>query len=196
MPAYGPGAPNTAVAPPSGNWFSPLPGYPVAGGAAYSSAGDIGLLPFNVQATVVIKALGLRISTGSAGNAAVGIYADNPTTGRPTGVALGTVSSLVTTTATTVSGLLGATLTLTPGRYWMAAQMDNTTAVLQTVATSASLTGAMVGAPTLAQVTISATNVGMILNVAGTYPTLPDMTGATFVINSGTRTGLVWMQVN
>ena len=102
-------------------------------GTAYCSLGGIGPIGGGNN-TATLAALAARIATASAGgNIQIAIYNDYQasisTPHRP-GTPIDYVSSISTTTATTVTGSLQATHSVSPGYYWFCQQADNTTVKL------------------------------------------------------------------
>lgn len=142
----------------------------------------IGLVPFPVHETMTVSAFVCRITTLAAGgNIQLAVYASDPTTGMPTGNALGTTASQ-TTAATGVFSLAlaGSNFQMTPGVYWWAVNSDNTTVVMASVATGQEWSGALVGAASAANSWSGTTNIGLSWTVAQTFGTWPDLTGGSF----------------
>lgn len=175
----------------SGKFYNPVPAAAIGVGATWSVAGQIAFLPFIVPKAVTIKAIGVGISTAFTGGlAAAGIYANDPTLGQPTGLPIASVSGISLSFTGSVSVLLATPFLLPAGIYWMAVQLDNTTAILRTIATAAGVVGAMMGSATLSNITG-----GLNYFVqTGTYPTLA--TAAAFAEQVGNRNGIAFLQVN
>jgi hypothetical protein len=171
----------------AGNWYVTEGGGLVLGAAA--AANQIRLAPFIVRKAITISQLGGRLTTGSAsGNCQLAIYANNAATGRPTGNALAVTGSISTTTAAAISAdITGADVTLQPGIYWSAVNVDasGASAVFLGPAASAALGGRLIGNSTLS--TAMAGNVaGANLLVAQTFGTWPDLTGGSFTYSAST----------
>jgi hypothetical protein len=174
MPAYGPssGVPFPGYI--SGNWYAPyLSGAPAAGAAGANTVLTLVLHYF--PQTTAISALGTKISTAFAGNAMLGIYAHNPSTGKPTGNVLASVAGLSTAAAANVSAALGANVVLPPGFYWGASEMDNATAAFITPTPTGFGMTNIVGSSTFGNVTFGGT-LGWQVN--NTYGSFPDLTSA------------------
>lgn len=188
------GAPNYI----SNNWYYPYGSVGITSGLA-STAGDINLAPIIIASPVTFKAAALRIATvAAAGNVSIVLYANDPTSNKPIGAPLASVTGLSTATATVVSATFGATVTLQPGIYWLGTQADNATVVFS-IQQNTGATGAVsVGSSSAAGVLLTASTTGpQTLVATGTYPTLPTFTGASsFTASSGNRGAAVALQVN
>ena len=167
----------------SGNWYIPQGMHTVG----VSSAGNVDLVtlcPFVLDRAVTISDLGLRITTGVAvtGLAQAAIYAHNAATGRPTGVALAATGDLAATAAGVVTGdIIGANVTLQPGKYWMAGNNNDTLIAWVTpIININSNVGEMIGSATAANVLPG--NNAQLLGVKATqvFGTWPDLTSASF----------------
>lgn len=169
-----------------GNWYLPIgPSFHVSG--ANGGIGSIRLYPAFIKDTVTLSALGVRISTGSAGNVQAAIYANNAATGRPTGNPLASTASMATTSsATNVNAAVS--VQLTQGLYWFATNIDNTGATLISPGTTAPFVSTVIGSATQSSGLSSGGSVTVGLSTPSTFGTWPDLTAATFteVVNSAT----------
>lgn len=178
----------------SGNWYIPTPYATVSTGAAIP-ANNIKLLPFTVTKPITVSALAARLTTASSGgNFQLAIYANNPTTGRPTGTALCSTASISTTTTGALSAAVGANTLLNPGTYWMAINQDNAVAIYETLAGTVVLMGALIGSATLANVTSSGTAAAFGLSVSQTFGTWPDLTSASFTEQTTQANALLFLK--
>jgi hypothetical protein len=166
----------------SGNWYHMVQGVNLAAGAALAT-NTLRIIPVSFKSRVSVNSLGVRITTlAAAGNIQLALYANNMTTGRPTGTALATTGSISTTLTGPVSATLSAGNTFfEPGIYWLAVNSDNSTVVCQAIATSQVAMGWVIGSATQANITNAATTGALALSVATqTFGTWNDLTSATF----------------
>lgn len=176
----------------SGNWYHP-PG--TVGTSAVFAVNSIRLLlmpPFKQR--VAISALGLKVIATVAGNASCALYAHNPLTGRPTGVAKASVGSLSTAAATVVSSTLleGASVTFEPGLlHWMAVNLDNTTATVQTINSAVAGMNYFVGSATEANINAGTSNMQLGLSTPQAFGAWPDLTSAVFTEITTAGNGMV-----
>lgn len=165
----------------SGNWYHGNTGISVAAGTAMA-ADTIRLIPFVFKTRITIDAIGIRITTASASTSIqAAIYANNPATGRPTGVAMAATNSLSTGTAGGQSVLVAAgATTFEAGIYWFATNTSSSTVVCQAYVNSQVVMGYMIGSPTLTEITSASTTATLSLSVSGqTFGTWPDLTAVT-----------------
>lgn len=161
-----------------GNWYIPLGCNSIGAGTAPGvNSIRLKLVYFPVQIT--IDTLGLNISTlGAGGNVQIAIYANNASTGRPTGTALVSTASITTASTGVVSS--AASLQLGPGFYWTATNTDSAAAVFRAeTAATATFMSMYLGSAT--QVTDLGSSVGIGgLSVSQTFNTWPDLTSGSF----------------
>jgi hypothetical protein len=176
----------------AGYWISPVNTVATTGNTMV--ANNIALHPFVLDRSVTIGELGARVNTAVASTSIqLAIYGS--ANGEPDGAPLATTASLSSATATTVSDNV-ADFNLTGGvTYWMAANSDGTPA-LQGFTGSSLNTGAIVGAPTLAQLSTGNTAANPWRSAAATFGTWPTLTaGATTLQGAGPRGGIVYLYV-
>lgn len=116
----------------SNNWYI-AGGEMIAAAASNSNTnnGTVSCYPFYFHGAGTINALGGFVNTVSAGgNYSVAIYANNSSTMRPTGTALGSSGSLSTTSSAAVSGVVSIAIA-SPRWLWACANSDNNTATLR-----------------------------------------------------------------
>lgn len=181
----------------SGRWIGTITRGSLGAGQT-QGAGTLVLHPFLVYASVSVSELGFRVATVSAGGMTMlGIYAHSATTGRPTGNALAGVTGLSTTTATTVSAVLGAPVTLAAGLYWAAYQPDNATSTAAVPSSSNAMTdlNTLAGASTLATAMTAVNANAQFVFFTNTYGTFPDLTGGAFTDTSNPRGAAVFFKV-
>ena len=143
---------------------------------------------------MTISNLGLRVTIlSAAGNVQAAIYANNPTTGRPTGNALVSTASMSTGATGSVSAT--ASVQLEAGLYWFATNCDNGTAAFSAPNVASTFVGYLIGSATQAtDLTTSQSFWG--LSVSQTFGTWPSLTAASFSeITSQGTTPLVQFQV-
>lgn len=171
----------------SGFYYAALAGC-TAGASASGGNVSISMIPFEIEETITISELGGFVTTAAAsGNFMLAIYANNYAIGRPTGTPLASVVNLSTAAATVVSKALAANVTLQPGIYWIASQIDNATALLQSIATANLHATAWIGSATLTHMGGAATAAVLELRVTNTYANgFPDMSSATIIESVGT----------
>lgn len=176
----------------SGFWHVPPFAGPAGAGAALS-IGSIHCVAFIQPSAEKIQGLGLRIATVSAGgNVQAAIYANNPLTGRPTGVPLAATTSLSTTTAGVVTSAV-TPATIPAGYDWMCVNADNAVVVVTPPSPSATdLTAGIIGSATAANVLSAATTAALFVSTPQTFGTWPTLTGATWTEVAGSNAlGLV-----
>lgn len=175
----------------AGNWYLPHLIVATSNGQA-PGAGSIRLIPGYVKERITVGGLGVDVTTLFAGgNVQAAIYANNPATGRPTGLPLASTSSM----STAVTGVVNSTVSvqLEPGLYWFATNSDNaTSAYMANGSTSPSLS-IWQGSSSLL------TTAGMLsgLTVAQTFGTWPSLTSASFSeLSTSQRIPLVFFNVS
>jgi hypothetical protein len=81
-----------------------------------------------VNASCILSAIRVRFSTGGNGHYDVGIYTDNNgVPGTLLANAASSITALATSTNTLTPSLIGGNLSLSPGCYWLALWLDNST---------------------------------------------------------------------
>lgn len=166
----------------SARWYTPFYRGRSNNGAA-SSSGTIYYHPIYITRAITISDLGCSISNASAGgNVKLAIYANDPSTCRPTGTPLAETGNISTTSTGLVSAdITGANVTLAAGMYWGAFWMDNTTAILRCIERlDFSIMPHLVGSATLANIVDTSNLVLNGLSSAETFGTWPDASGETF----------------
>lgn len=174
------------------NWLLPDGLTALAGTPAAPGVNSIRLFPGRIRERVTINSLGIRVTTLSAGgNVQAAIYANNPTTGRPTGNALASTASM----STTSTGLVNSAVSvqLEPGLYWWATNSDNGTSVLQSVVSAGMLMGMKIGSATQGNALGSGASITG-LAVSQTFGTWPDLTAGSFSeqVNTASMPALVF----
>jgi hypothetical protein len=161
----------------AGKWYIPSGIFSNSAGSA-PGAGSIRLFPGYIKQQCTLNALGVRISTLSAGgNVQAAIYANNPATMLPTGTPLVSSGNMSTTIAASVNAAIS--LQLGPGLYWFGTNCDNGTVSMPAISPSS-----LFGAQNLGSATQSADMAGTFgitgVSVAQTFGTWPDLTSASF----------------
>lgn len=178
----------------AGRWYQMIQGQG-GGGTAWASAGKIAFMPFFLKERVTVSDLGCRINTGAAGgNVQLALYAASAVTKYPTGNALGSTASLTTASAGVVSGSIGS-VQLEPGLYWMAANVDNTTVLFQSLTTSTIAGGVTIGSATQGDVANGNSVSALALTLTQAFGTWPDVTSSSFTISSNNQNALVHLKV-
>ena len=179
----------------AGNWYSPIPyaSYTVGAALVQDSAR---FLPFVLQHAITISDLGARITTlHAANNIQLAIYANDPTTGRPTGSELAATGDITTASTGTVSAdITGSDVTLQPGLYWMAVNSSASTAVCQITRGDVSISGHFIGATALGTVTSGGTSMVFNLSTGLSFGTWGDLTGATWTQNATNAWAVVFLK--
>lgn len=176
-------------------WYaSNLSGILAAGTAM--AVNTVRMVPFIVRETCTISQLGVRITTLGAGSIDLAIYASNPATGLPTGLPLQTAPPIPTNATGPFSASLVAPVQLQPGLYWLASNTNNATAVYQNQGAASPFLAHLLGAPTLAGISASATSSISHLSYAQTYGTWPDVTAATPTLASTTTYASIFALVS
>ena len=157
------------------------------------------LYAFTVRAPITISTLLARVTTVGLGSFQLAIYANNLATGRPTGAVLARTDGMLTTALAAVEAdITGADVTLYPGVYWGATNVDATsgTAVFQSLNSNNAESTALFGALTPTTATGSATTCLVTLTTPMAYNTWNTMTGATFTEVAGGNTGAahIWLK--
>lgn len=174
-----------------GNWYNTGNfGALNAGTAALN--GKIVFYPAFIYQKITINALGVRVGTGSAGNAQAAVYANNPATMRPTGSALASTASMSTASAAGVNAVVS--VQLTPGLYWFGTNIDNATATLISFSPGGAQMQSIIGSTT------QATELGNQVALASvstpvTFGTWGDVSGATFTESNGNANPVVQLKV-
>jgi hypothetical protein len=164
------------------NWYMPYGVWSLAVGGALA-ANSIRLVPFVVPSPMSVKGLGARITTAGSSNIQLALYANNGSTGRPTGSALASTGSLANTVAAQVSAAVGPVL-LSPGVYWMAVNSGDATVIMLAPNLNNPLASALAGSATLANINTSSNNTALFLSTPQTFGTWPSLTGASFTENT------------
>jgi len=177
-------------------WYWTLPGLSTNNGSGLGS-GTIYYRPFYAGTSHTVGAVGAYLATASAGgNCAFAIYANSPTTNRPTGATLASVSGVSTTTAGPIHG--NVSLAVTKGNwYWDAILCDNTTVTFTGNAGSGGLTDTwMVGSSSEANMNGNATNhYNQFSSGSATYPTFPSSPTVADNGQTANRTPIFYHQV-
>lgn len=177
-----------------GRWYLPRLRGLVGAGVALP-ANSIRFIPFEQPVPITVADLALRVTTLAAGgNVQAAIYAADPSTARPTGAALISTGNLSTAAATTVAGSLAASVTLQPGLYFMAVNADASAggaAILQAMNAASVQAASLVGSGTVGNVLVGAASANLILTLAQTFGTWPDVTASTFVESAATSCGVI-----
>lgn len=165
----------------SGNWYPPAPGIRMVTGAA-SHSSQLRMSAFPVDQVITIDTLGARVQTLSAtGNFQLAIYAADPATNRPTGAAIAATGNMSTDVAGRVEGaVVGGAVTLQPGLYFMASNMDNATATLGSVDVAQSQTAYYCGSDTFADVNPASNNMQTVFYGSQTFGTWPNITSFSY----------------
>jgi hypothetical protein len=168
---------NTSQLHVSGRWYLSVTGALQTGSASTST--QTRMSPVVIADAITISQLGARVTTASAGgNCIFAIYASDPTTLLPTGLPLGQSAANVSTgTTANVASELTANVSLQPGLYWLASQVDNSTATLQGITAASVYAAALVGG-TQAQISSGGSTTLSYLQYVSTYGTWPDVTAA------------------
>lgn len=114
-------------------WYVPFGMANLYGAGTNPGANSARFIPGFIFDTVTIGSLFTRIVTTVAGNAQYAIYANDPTTNRPTSTPL-TATASVSTSTTDGTKALTANIQLTPGMYWFGTNIDNATVTFITPA--------------------------------------------------------------
>lgn len=116
----------------SNQWYiagADIPGLP--GSNSNTNNGVVKCYPFYFHGSGTISALGGFVNTTSAGGKySVAIYANNASTMRPTGTALGNSGDMSTTSSTGLSGVVSISIA-SPRWLWACSNSDNGTATLR-----------------------------------------------------------------
>jgi hypothetical protein len=161
----------------AGNWYNAGMSGGGMGTGTGAQNGKVTAYPAFIYERCTLSSLGVRISTTNAGNVQAAIYANNPATSRPTGLALASTASMSTASGTNVSSAVS--VQLEAGLYWFGTNLDNATA------TMISWNGAGAGAQFYCG---SATQTNALNNQVGlggvtstmTFGTWSDLTAASF----------------
>lgn len=177
------------------NWYFAPDVFPAAGAARAIDV--ITLFPIIVPQSITISELAARVATAQATkNIQLAIYASNATTCRPTGSALSSTASITLATPGNISAALGANVALTAGSvYWLASNVDSTTAVLASLSLAGHFIPGLMGSTTIADLW-SGGQAATIMGVTTpqTFGTWGDLTSATFTVlaNSGIMTNIAF----
>lgn len=179
------------------NWYMPF-GYNLGAGGAVV-AGNIRLHPLVIPRTCTVDSLGVRITTlAASGNIQLALYANNYTTGRPTGNALSSTASISTGSTGLGSAAMAASVPITPGIYWAGMNADASAggvAVLNAHTAVCPFMSAIIGSATEANVTPATNQAQLTLLVSQAFGTWPDLTGASFTESTNTAYGIIHYRV-
>lgn len=183
----------------AGNWYPAVPSTvaTLASGITLTTT-STRFIPFIVKQRVTITELGARVNTASSGGLfGLAIYAASPTTNKPVGTPLASVTGLSTTTVAVVSAALGAPVTLEPGLYWQAAQVDNTVATFQTLPSANAAVSMLIGDASLASASGNAAGGinALTNNSVGYAGGFVNMTSASWGNTFTAGTILLWFKV-
>jgi len=170
----------------AGNWYMPM--YSSSATGIALPIDSIRCLPFVLLQPVTITNLGLRVTTGAAGNIKCAIYANNAATGRPTGAALASTANMSSASAAMVSAAIAETsVTLQPGIYWQCVWVDTNNAIVCRTQTAAvGMTPQLIGSATEATINNATTSSIFTIACAKTYGAWPNMTSESFTEATGT----------
>ena len=174
-------------------WIAPLEGSVGAGAAMV--ANTIYLYPFVLSRSITVGELGARVNTVATGSSIqLAIYGSLD--GQPNGQPLGNTGSLSSATQGVVSSditdfnLTGLTT------YWMATTSDANPTLQHLTGAAPNNASAVLGAPTLAQVSSAATASGGWRSVSQTFGTWPNLAAGDTTVQTGSpRGGLVYLKV-
>ena len=168
-----------------GRWY--IPGnIPNFNAGANPGIGSIRLFPGFVREQVTIDTLGVRVTTGAAGNIQAAIYASDPITKMPTGSALVSTASMSTASAASVTS--AASLQLGPGLYWFATNCDNVGCIMDSITTNHSLLSSAIGSTTFSDILGSGGGGLCGFSVAQTFGAWPSLSAASFTALNGSAT--------
>ena len=115
----------------SANWYVLNEGAFVAANGTALAANTIYYVPIVLPRRVTISDLGCVITSSSAGNLALGIYANDASTGKPSGAVLAATGNISSGSTGAVSAdITGSNVTLDAGLYWLAFWSDTTPTLL------------------------------------------------------------------
>lgn len=177
----------------AGFWLAPLQG--AVASAAAMVANVIYLHPFVLARSITVGELGARVNTVAAGSSIqLAIYATLD--GEPNGAPLSSTASLSSATAAVVSDNV-ADFNLTGSvTYWMATTSDGAPVLQHVTGATINIPAAVLGAPTLAQVSSGNTASGGWRSVSQTFGTWPTLAAGGTTVQTGTaRGGIVYLQV-
>lgn len=171
----------------SANWYMlHREGATVAAGGTYT-ANRMYFTLVHIPQQLTISDLAARVTTTDATRKfALGIYAHNAATGRPTGAALAVTGDMVMTSTGNISAdITGSNVVLAAGYYWTAywADAGSGTGIMQVIRSNALISHtSLLGSATLNNVVQSATVTGLNLYQTTTYNSAawPDVTSASF----------------
>ena len=172
------------------------------------AANIIYFYPFVLPRSVSINNLGSRVTTAVASSKLqCAIYANNPTTGQPSGAPLGVTGDLDSGTAAVLSGIVSpSTFDLTGGtNYWMATWSNgaitlqhqinvNEIASIVGVASFA-LASSAASNSTGGWRTLAATFTSTVSPTPANWPTISATVDTTTVQTSAVKGGMVFMQI-
>jgi len=178
----------------SGRFYpAAYPGAALAVGAYFG--GLMNLHAFYINEEVTISHLAFRVAGASATNMMLGIYANNPATGLPTGTPLASIVGADMSVAQGVSTALAANVTLQPGIYWMASQQTNTSATALALAANHVNYTIYTSGVTDVTAAAAANSISAARSIANTYGTFPNLTGATLGESINPRCPLTFFRV-
>ena len=167
----------------AGNWYR-----------ARLNAGSNGTAPgvnlitlaplMDIHKRLTISGFNVRMNVTAVGNFQVALYANNPSTMRPTGSALASTASISSNTSGNITCNLSSSYQVDPTHeisYWVAMNTDAATAAWRALlSTGPSAYGSLIGSTAPGSIFVSQTGGVTGLTTPQTFGTWPSLTGATF----------------
>lgn len=164
----------------AGQWRCPVSGRL---NAAAQVADSLILVPFVLLYPETVSHLGTRVTTGSAGNGRIYVYASNAAD-RPTGNPLAATANIDTSVAgDKEAAIAGGNVELPAGLLWFGFIFSATPSI-QALSSDVIWTGRLIGTATLAAMSSGSTTGLARLTFAHVFGTDPDLTGQAFVEGS------------
>lgn len=183
----------------SASYFIPDGFSKFAAGVAVA-AGQLRMYPGIIRKPVTISDLLVRISTlAASGNFQLSVYAADPMTNMPTGAPRYTSASQTTAAAALIT-ISNVGLTLQPGLYWFAVQVDTSGAAAVFIGPDSSVANfhQLAGSPNTTGI-LNAASLVTGVSKTGSYGTWPTLTGNfttdTLSVNNDTRSAAVVFKV-
>jgi hypothetical protein len=155
----------------SGRYYLPDGYSTLTTSASAIGANTLALSPFYLHDRVAVATLTARVTTSAAGNFQIYVYAEDATSGQPTGAPIASTAAISTASAAMLESAVSHTFE--PGKYWAGAICDNATAVFAGPASNMTGFSQLAGQALLANA-ITAT---LGYTVAATYGSPPTLTG-------------------
>lgn len=169
----------------AGNWYF-IPGLDLLAAGSSQSTTNLYLYPFRLPHRCTIGSLGIRVTTPGTTTLQLALYRNISGANALPGALIDKTAQLASTSATVVTGALGANQQLEKGAYWAAVQAGDSTCVWQSCNSAVSATMAeTIGDPTVANVSQGTANALGMYQTPNAFASGPPATLAAATLTGG-----------